>query len=82
MAPTPLPRKISLAVLKEIILQIREVDMEAHMEYRWYEPWDIILNDILQVSSARNELTVAPQFKVAREAFKCTSSKFPSSKFP
>lgn len=58
MAPTPLPRKISLAVLKEIILQIREVDMEAHMEYRWYEPWDIILNDILQVSSARNELTV------------------------
>jgi hypothetical protein len=74
MAPTPLPGKISLAVLKEIILQIREVDMEAHLEYRWYEPWDIILNDILQVSSVRNELTVAPQFKVAREAFKCMSS--------
>lgn len=81
MAPAPRPQKISLAVLKEIILQIREVDMEAHMEYRWYEPWDIILNDILQVSSARNELTVAPQFKVAREAFKCMSS-VESSKFP
>ena len=37
MAPTPLPQKTSLAVLREIILQIREVDME----YRWYyEPWD------------------------------------------
>ena len=49
------------------------LDMEVHMEYRWYKPWDIILNDILQVSSARNELSVAPQFKVAREAFKCIS---------
>lgn len=63
-------REKFLASLEEIITQIRHVDQEAHLEYRWYEPWDIILNDVLQICTSRHELSVAPQFRVGREAFK------------
>lgn len=56
-------------LLGEIVIQIRDIDQEAHQEYRWYELYDRIFNYIVQISPEKNCLTVSPQWKVQREAF-------------
>lgn len=56
-------------LLGEIVIQIRDIDQEAHQEYRWYELYDKIFNYIVQISPEKNTLTVSPQWKVQREAF-------------
>lgn len=56
-------------VLGEIVTQIRDIDQEAHQEYRWYELYDRIFNYIVQISPEKDTLTVSPQWKVQREAF-------------
>jgi hypothetical protein len=37
-------------LLGEIVIQIRDIDQEAHQEYRWYELYDKIFNYIVQIS--------------------------------
>lgn len=56
-------------LLGEIVIQIRNIDQEAHQEYRWYELYDKIFNYIVQISPEKSTLTVSPQWKVQREAF-------------